>query len=543
MPFPSHAWSTPYDDHNPPTAVSRIVVTSIPLHVETLAQRLRHGGGRTRSICRSIKLKRKRTSNVPEHMPDLLSVSLSRMNNLTLIGAGLMSIPRRYLSTLVRFSVKRVDYGNYASACPYSTSAERLLWGCCTSMSCGRSHQETQERVSGYINLAYPPLKDPHSVSFPGASGQDQSSALHVQSNNGPSCRYPLCPLSLSRRGAFAQSAPNTPINSQAGLLHFPTFDSKITAVAPIYGGTGEEIYYSDITAEIEIPTNVVGLGNLFGASQIQANVTINLDLENASPSTIQAYSGTINNIPFQPFQVSYINIPSSGVLAPVGPITLGDAGTIHRIQLGEISVNIAFQNSTGGQIGIPIPVTCGQQNIDYVIGSVQINSTTGLEPLQPTATGLTYPTTSDSAESGALPHPIRLRLWLLPMDNLSSVCPTKSCMSPKIGWPNTTAFDTTVTNLQFEFSNASPSSLNVASTPISTDVSIEGVTSDLIIPIPGGGDFLTIGPFTAGAAGTIASFQIGVVNATTNLVDSEGNVQYSLDVSCQVPFELNLGA
>lgn len=114
-----------------------------------------------------------------------------------------------------------------------------------------------------------------------------------------------------------------------------------------------------------------------------------------------------------------------------------------------------------------------------------------------------------------------------------------------KIGWPKTYAFKTTITSLQIDFENATPPTYEGASNPIVTTTNIGDGTADVVIAIPSTGTFnnnlLTLGPVRAGAANKIASFQVGNVTATTDLVDFFGNVQYSLDVTCYDPNSLDL--
>jgi len=378
--------------------------------------------------------------------------------------------------------------------------------------------------------------------------------------------------------GALAQSPPSLPIDSQAGKLHLPvtcsiyylfnqTFDTVLTATAPIYGGEGEEVYFNDVAVDITVPTNIVNLAPLLGASQAQVNVSLGVELSNASPSSITAFQGTLNNIPFSFGQESHIKIPVSGVLPPIGPITLGTAGTPVHITLAAVSVSIDLQDSTGASKFGPIPVYCGQQNIDYIIGTIQVNSTTGLAPLSPhVGSALSVPATPSNAESGAFRLPYdcvfgplgtehldiilegTVPLYLNPGEPFSLTngkafltVPASVVRVAQIGWPKTTAFETTISNLQLNFKNANPSSFNAATTSIVSTTQIVSTTDDLVIAVPASGPLLTLGPVTAGADGSLASFQIGIANATTRLIDADGNTQYSLDVSCQVPFSLDL--
>jgi len=385
-----------------------------------------------------------------------------------------------------------------------------------------------------------------------------------------------VAPAALAA-GAFAvNTAPPVPLDAQIGLLHFPvtcqiyyflnqTFDTVFTATAPVYGGQGQEIYYTDVTGNIDIPESIVNLAPLIGATQAQANVSINLDLTNASPSTLLAYQATLNGIQLPSGQDAHIKIPlAGGTLPPIGPVTLGTPGVPHRILLGEVQVDINLQNASGHTQFGPIPVVCGKQNVDYIIGSVNVNETTGLEPFAPSVGyAPSFPETPEDFESGSFRFPYDCEFGPLGLQHLDliiggtvpiylapgqefSLTNGQSFLSipqslidlAKEGFPTVSTFDTTIYSFEILFDNATPAAFNVTQNgALHSSIDVDSATS---IPIPATGS-LTIGPVSAGAAGTVAALQVGTANATTELKDASGKVLFSFPISCQVPSSLEL--
>nr|POE96967.1 hypothetical protein CFP56_63792 [Quercus suber] len=373
---------------------------------------------------------------------------------------------------------------------------------------------------------------------------------------------------------------PPVPQNAQIGKLNFPvtcavygfinqTFEAVFTATAPVFGGSGQEIYYTDVVGTIDIPSSITSLGVLVSATQAQANVTANLKLTNASPANLEVYKATLNNVPFTFGQDATIRIPpGSGTLPPLGPVTLGTANEAHRIFLGQVDVSIELMDKTGKNVLGPIPVSCGQQNIDFVIGSVNVDSSSG--PALAPAVGFVpdFPPTPATYESGAFRFPYNCDFGALGPQNLDLTIggeiatyfapgqkfsltyadsflriPASLVSLAKSAFPNLKSFDTTITSFDILFTNASPSSFNAAANPIKSSIDVAGASSseDFVIAIPQTGYLPDVGPITAGSAGTIAGIAIGQANATVVLVDTSGNSLLTLPVTCNVPAPLEL--
>nr|POE48767.1 hypothetical protein CFP56_38863 [Quercus suber] len=363
---------------------------------------------------------------------------------------------------------------------------------------------------------------------------------------------------------------PPVPQDAQIGKLNFPvtcavygllnqTFEAVFTATAPVFGGSGQEIYYTDVVGTIDIPSTITSLGGLVGATQAQANVTANLKLTNASPANLQVYKATLNNVPFAFGQDATIRIPpGSGTLPPLGPVTLGAPNQAHRIFLGQVDVSIELQDTTGKNVLGPIPV-----NIDFVIGSVNVDSSSG--PALAPAVGYVpaFPPTPALYESGSFRFPYNCNFGNLDLtiggeiptyfapgqkfsltyaDSFLRV-PASLVKLAKSAFPNLKSFDTTITSFNILFTNASPATFNAAATPIKSSIDVTGASgsTDFVIPIPQSGYLPNVGPITAGSAGTIAGVAIGTANATVVLTDNTGKSLLTLPVTCNVPAPLEL--
>jgi len=122
--------------------------------------------------------------------------------------------------------------------------------------------------------------------------------------------RSVIAVAALAATVSAVNQPPPVPQNAQIGLLAFPvtcsiygfinqTFKTVFTATAPVFGGSGQQIYYTDVVGNIDVPANIVNLAPLVGAKQATANVTVYLNLDNASPANLLVYQQTINNIQF----------------------------------------------------------------------------------------------------------------------------------------------------------------------------------------------------------------------------------------------------
>lgn len=212
--------------------------------------------------------------------------------------------------------------------------------------------------------------------------------------------RPPVSAVVVSAIAALAANLPPpVPLDAQIGQLNFPvtceildfvnqTFKTVFTATAPVYGGSGQEIYYTDVVGNVEIPSSITDLAPLASVTQAQANVTVYLNLQNASPANFLAFQvrtgihshtestarisdpfaqGVLNNISITAGQDANIRIPQgNSTLPPIGPVILGAAHTAHRVFLGQIDVSIELQDDTGKGVFGPIPVVSNYPSVEF---------------------------------------------------------------------------------------------------------------------------------------------------------------------------------
>lgn len=333
-----------------------------------------------------------------------------------------------------------------------------------------------------------------------------------------------------------------------------------------MYAGSGQQIYYTDVAGLINIPSYITGLAPFVQATQASANVTVNLRLTNAQPANLLVYQASLSGIQFGSSGAAQIRIPQgNGTLPPLGPVSLGVANQAHRILLGDVAVDVNLQDKTGKTVLGPIPVRCGQQNVDFIIGSVNVDSSSG-PPYAP-ANGFipNFPQTPNLFESGAFRFPYSCdfgSLGVYPLDlEIAGTIPTNFKPGQqfsltnaqgflrvpqnltdlaKAGFPSATTFHTTVSEFDILFTNASPATYNVAgSQTIVSDAAIPA-SGQLTIPIPSTGSF-SIGPITAGADGTIVGVAVGKSVASIDVRDASGKTLFTLGATCQVPAPLEL--
>ncbi|QIW99858.1 hypothetical protein AMS68_005376 [Peltaster fructicola] len=375
---------------------------------------------------------------------------------------------------------------------------------------------------------------------------------------------------------AFATAdnvSPVVPNNAQIGLLHFPlagvltnTFETIFTATAPVFAGQGQDIYYTDVVGNIIIPQYITSLAPTVGATQAQAKVTANLNLQNAFPPVLTAYQDTIYNISINSNGPANIRIPpGSGTLPDLGPVKMVAANTAHRIFLGNVEVDVTLQDSTGKTVLGPVAVICGQQDINFVIGSVAVNSTQNLPPQAPKNGFVpTFPTTPELYESGAFrfpyqcdfgplgPQTVDLTIqgtigtyyrpgakFSLTSSNSFLRIPQQLVTLAKQAYPTVQTFDTTVSKFEITFDNATPARFNVASTPLNSNIDVTG-SDNLVIPIPKNGN-LVVGPITAGQNGQVIAVGVGNATATAVLRDASGASLLELPITCNPPSPLEL--
>jgi hypothetical protein len=337
-----------------------------------------------------------------------------------------------------------------------------------------------------------------------------------------------------------------------------------------VLGGSGQAVYLTDVVGNIFIPQSVIGLGSIVGGKQASANITIYLTVENASPSRILAFSGIIDNIAFPSSGQGVIRLPAQGTLPPIGPIILGTAGVPARIHLDTVEVEIELQHSDGSNAFGPIPVSCPKQNINYILGAINVNSSTGPQLSASIGSVPSFPPTPSGYESGAFRIPYNcsfgglgvyeldltiagtIPTYVAPGGSFSLTngesfltIPLALTQLAKKAFPQATTFHTTISSFIVQMANAVPAQFDpFASAPLISDVNIpNNPATQLVIPIPQPGSF-NVGPFAAAqlpAGGLFApispplvvGLSLGTSNASVEVQDFFGNVLLTLATNC----------
>jgi len=383
--------------------------------------------------------------------------------------------------------------------------------------------------------------------------------------------------LATLAAGAVAQNnqPPPVPLGAVIGQLSLPivcqvngtnqTFSVTASGQSPAIAKNGAQFYLTDAAASIIIPANVIAFARNAGASSASANTSLYINATNASPASKLGFSGTIP-LSLPSTGATTLRIPSgNGTLSKIGPFVVGASKSPALTSLGNVAITLDLKDSTGKSINKPVYVTCGKQNINYGFTNVNVdianvvNSSTynpapsnGYIPkfgsvssgneygffrvpynctLGPLGTQILDLTVGGSAPLYLAPS----QKWSLTRGQSYLRIPASLLQLAKMGFPTVSDFRTNVTQTDILFSNSSPSSINVAKTPIISvvDVTNANTSQPLVIPIPASGDLASIGPITAGAAGLLTSLSVGNATAHTQLRNATGAVLFEFDVAC----------
>lgn len=236
----------------------------------------------------------------------------------------------------------------------------------------------------------------------------------------------------------------------------------------------------------------------------------------------------------------------------------MGAAGTTHTIHLGNINVVINLQDAKGKTLLGPLPVTCGKQPVNFDIGIVNIGPATGAGPLKiETGVQNKFAKIKNLYETGSFRFPYTcdfagplgsrdvdlaltgtIKTFFAPGESFSLTdaeaflrIPSSIVSDAANAYPGVTSYRTTVQSFIIGTENASPASLNALKSPITvTTTPTDGQEVD--IPIPESGT-LSIGPITAGQAGSEAFIIAQDAAATITFLNAAGKSIGSSSVTC----------
>ncbi|KAF1824999.1 uncharacterized protein K489DRAFT_368210 [Dissoconium aciculare CBS 342.82] len=388
----------------------------------------------------------------------------------------------------------------------------------------------------------------------------------------------------LATLAAAQNNAPPVAKGAVIGRLRLPvtcqllggsqTFDAVISGEAPAYAKAGAQFYITDATGLITIPPNVVQIARNRGAVSAQASTNIKINATGATPASVTAFSGTVP-VTFPASGSTTLRFPSgNGTLADIGPFTMG-TGAVARTSLGNVNINLALKDASGAAVSTNIVVTCGVQNVKtnlivVNLDAVNINNATSYNPRPKNGYIPNFPTIPSSTEFGYFRFPYNCTLGALGQQQLDLTLggriptyvrngasfsltqggsflriPANLIALSKLGFPSVATFNTNATSVQVRVTNASPAIVDVVKNPplVSVvDVRNVDTTKDLVIPIPATGT-ISVGPVTAGVAGTPIYLSVGNATAHTQLRNATGAVLFEFDVQCVPVADLRLAA
>lgn len=354
------------------------------------------------------------------------------------------------------------------------------------------------------------------------------------------------------------------PVSCNVPVLGKMTFIAKGTGAVGTVIGPGQQFSITDASGDLEVPGFFFTLAAVVGAKTVDAQInTLNIDANGASPGAINMASSPIDvtGIPVVPGQSQVVDAPMAGQPKfTIGPFTAPQSGPV-SISIGNVSVTITLINAKGQPTFIPLTVTCQAPNPPIVLVGFTVDPSAPSSPAS-TITGVDAPpfTVPVGDVEGSLSVPIQCSLsgiGAATLDGtmtgqLPAVLPTGDPFAIEAAtghlnipgsavtqlmsaYPGATQAGGTISTLDINATNASPSSLNVAATPI--DVPDQPLTSGqtLSIALPASGT-LTVGPFTAGSSGTYTRLTWGDAAGTITLADSSGQPVGTVQVSCQPP-------
>ncbi|QIW95318.1 hypothetical protein AMS68_000836 [Peltaster fructicola] len=337
----------------------------------------------------------------------------------------------------------------------------------------------------------------------------------------------------------------SVPYGAQINAINAAVFNGPqscntyVTLTAPISGGSAQQVSFTDLTGQFELPAFFAAQADqVFGSTQFEANATINCDITNALPSSF-----SISTSVQQKWPNDLIKFQADGsVLAPIGPVRLGDAGQSAATQNVEyILASVDINNSEGDPIapanGVPGTFPATPLGSKSVVANVPLSCTEDIFTDNPNTKyrftiGATSPVALTSGQSFKLS---RINSYLtIPGDRVNTFT-----TFPGDGGAadlDRTIFVNTLNtdgnpNIGIALDNASPASIDLArqfvpsdsstSRPLDSGGEVNGVSSDpLIVSLPYKG-YLNITSITAGQSGQMFSVNVQDFNALLQTYNS----------------------
>lgn len=351
------------------------------------------------------------------------------------------------------------------------------------------------------------------------------------------------------------------PVTCAVPFLGNMTFIAKGTGAVGTVIGPGQQFYLTDVTGDLEVPGYFFTLASIVGAKTVNASVTtLDIDASGATPSVLNAAATPIqvDGIPVVAGESQIVDAPTSGTLT-LGPFTAPQSGPL-SLSIGAVSVTITLITASGGTTFIPLTVSCQAPSPPIVLVGFQVDpnapSSPPVEiadvdappfnvpvgnvegslnvPLSCTVSGVGS-AQLDGTITGELPAVLPTGLPYTIQSATGSLGIPASVVSQLMqAYPTATSASGSISTLDIDATNSTPSVLNVASTPIDVPSQPLAQGQGLTIDLPASGT-LSVGPFTAGSVGD-TTLTWGQSAGTLTLQSASGATVATADVSCQAP-------
>ncbi|KAK0544483.1 hypothetical protein OC846_006052 [Tilletia horrida] len=320
--------------------------------------------------------------------------------------------------------------------------------------------------------------------------------------------------------------------------------------------------FYVQAAARLIVPASINNLAYGFGARTYAGTATkVLVNAKGSTPSQIDAAAPSGIVIPSAPVVsggVSVLNVPAIGSSIQAGPFT-GSANGQVVFSIGDLAATVKTYNSTGGATFLVANITCPAQTRPASLAYVAVAGSGSTAPVNPAGVA-SIPTIPVNSTAGVTGYtytcnfqgvgtaPVQVSLGGVKASNAAVASGGSISVGSGQGniyssqalvnllsaaYPSANQFTITISNLDFNAVNASPSTQNGIPAGGLTS-SPQPVAANAVVAIPDGAPATTLPPvtFTAGASGSTAQISLGGASGT--LTGYNGNTQVaSVPFSC----------
>ncbi len=377
-------------------------------------------------------------------------------------------------------------------------------------------------------------------------------------------CVVGIAPLPFGGGG----SPTNIPVGAQAGSFNVPlsctlpilgatTFVVTISGVTGTSLGPNQQFYLTGGHGSLQVPQALTNLGVSIGATSAVATLSdLEIDASGATPTSINAAATPLTIVtPVATGTTSSVDIPASGTLT-IGPFTAGPSGQV-ELSMGAAVASIQLQNAAGPIAGT-LSVNCAAPSPAVPLADITIGGASG-QPTQKFNITVPTPTMPVGFVQGSLNIPLTCTITgagtvtlaaeltgSLPAEipgagpfyfqDTSGILEIPASLVTALVATGASQASGAITDLEIDATGATPTALNAAATPITINPVALTSGKGINLPLPQSG-VLTVGPFTAGAAGGALALSLGTAAGTLQPLDASGNpIGSALVLTCAAP-------